>query len=68
MVINAIEQQAVAASDIKTNTQQDQQLAEQFEQRDSHAAQEHNHRNALHAGIKQGDNAAPDSVLRRLPE
>ncbi|MNR34695.1 hypothetical protein D3C85_1524910 [compost metagenome] len=68
MVINAVEQQAVAASDIKTNTEQYGQLAEQLEQRDAHAAQEHNQRNTLHARIKKTDNATPDRIVRRLSE
>ncbi|MNE87503.1 hypothetical protein D3C80_1847080 [compost metagenome] len=68
MVINAIEQQAVAASDIKTNTEQHRQLTEQLEQRDSHAAQEYHHCHTLHARVEQAKDTTPDRVVRRLPE
>ncbi len=68
MVIAAIEQHADVTGDTETHADHHQQLAEQLDQRDHHAAQEYQDGDALHATVVKTEHSRPDRIAAGLAE
>ncbi|MNN50913.1 hypothetical protein D3C81_1655230 [compost metagenome] len=68
MVVRAIQPAAPGQRQPPADAEQHQQLAEQLEQRNDHAAQEDNQRHGLHAAVIEAHYRAPERVLGSLAE
>lgn len=68
VVISAVEQHAGGARHLEPQAQQHQQLAQQLEQGNRHAAQQHQHGNPRHTAFEQSEHTGPDRFAAGLPE